>query len=297
MMDLCHPYFSVIVPTYRRPEQLAVCLRSMTALEYPIDRYEVIVADDGGGESLDAVVRSFGERLQVRLLRRPHVGPSGARNAGGAEAQGEYLAFTADDCMPATNWLDALAARFAVDPDCAVGGRIVNALPDNTYSTATHALIEHLYAHYNAWPGPARFFTPNNLAVPASRYRAMGGFDESFVTATGEDREFCDRWIRHGHRMIYAPEAVVSHTHPLTFRTFFKQHFNYGRGTYRYRKIQAMQRDGALSLEPIPFYLNLLRVSRHAVLKKQKVQLALLLGVSQIANAAGFFWESTESRA
>lgn len=293
-MERHQPYFSIIVPTYRRPQQLAACLESLARLEYPCNRFEVIVVDDGGGGSLDAVVALVGDSFQVKLLRQPHVGPSGARNTGAAEARGEYLVFTADDCTPAANWFTALAARFAANPECAVGGGIINALPHNKYSTATHLLIEYLYSYYNALPGAAQFFTPNNLAVPASRYRAMGGFDESFVTATGEDREFCKRWINHGYRMLYAPEVLVSHAHPLTFHTFCKQHFNYGRGTCRYRKMQALLKGGSLSLEPMPFYLNLLRASRNVAQKQRKVQLALLIGVSQIANAFGFLWESTE---
>lgn len=295
-MEPRQPFFSIIVPTYRRTQQLAVCLAALAQLEYPGDRFEVIVVDDGGGEALDAVVATVRDSLSVSLLRQPHVGPSGARNAGAMKAKGEYLVFTADDCVPAANWLSTLAVRVAAEPDSAVGGAILNALQDNRYSTASHLLIEYLYSYYNALPGAAQFFTPNNLAVPTDRYHAIGGFDESFVRATGEDREFCDRWTRHGYRMRYAPEVTVTHAHPLTFRAFVRQHFNYGRGTFRYRTMQAALRDGQMSLEPLSFYLNLMRASRSVVHAKRKVQLTLLLGVSQVVNAAGFVWESMERR-
>ena len=291
-MERQQPFFSIIVPTYRRTCQLETCLASLARLEYPGDRFEVIVVDDGGGGALDDVVAAGIDSPSVTLLRQPHVGPSGARNAGVAKAKGEYLVFTADDCMPAANWLSALAMRVAAEPGCAVGGAIINAFPDNLYSTTTYLLIEYLYSYYNALPRAARFFTPNNLAVPTDRYHAIGGFDESFVTATGEDREFCDRWTRHGYRMLYAPEVIVTHAHPLTFRAFVRQHFNYGRGTFRFRKVQASLRDGQMSLEPMSFYLNLLRASRSVAQTKKKVLLTLLLGVSQVANVAGFLWES-----
>jgi len=295
-MERRQPFFSIIVPTYRRTQQLATCLAALAKLEYPGDHFEVIVVDDGGGGALDAVVAPVKGSLSVTLLRQSHVGPSGARNAGAAKAKGEYLVFTADDCMPAENWLSTLATRVVAEPDSAVGGAIINALPDNRYSTATHLLIEYLYSYYNALPGAAQFFTPNNLAVPTDRYHAIGGFNESFVRATGEDREFCDRWTRHGYRMLYAPEVIVTHAHPLTLRAFVRQHFNYGRGTFRYRTMQASLRVGQMSLEPMSFYLNLLRASRSVARTKRKVQLTLLLGVSQVANAAGFVWESMERR-
>lgn len=295
-MERRQPFFSIIVPTYRRMQQLAACLSSLAKLEYPRDRFEVIVVDDGGGGTLDAIVASVRDSPPVTLLRQPHVGPSGARNAGAEKAKGEYLVFTADDCLPAANWLSTLAVRVAAEPDSAVGGAIINGFPDNHYSTASHLLIEYLYSYYNALPGAAQFFTPNNLAVPTDRYHAIGGFNESFVMATGEDREFCYRWTRHGYRMLYDSEVIVTHAHPLTFCAFVRQHFNYGRGTFRYRTMQASLRDGQTSLEPMSFYFNLLRASWSLARTKRKVQSTLLLGVSQVANAAGFLWESMERR-
>ncbi len=287
---MSYPFISVIVPTYRRSLQLATCLSSLARLDYPRDRFEVIVVDDGGSVPLGDVLTPLKEALSITLLRQSHAGPASARNRGAAEAKGDLLAFTADDCEPAADWLRALAVRFVKRPECIHGGKIINSLLDNSYSTASHLLIMYLYAYYNAHPDAAGFFTPNNLAVPARLFRAMGGFDGSFVMATGEDREFCDRWLRAGYRMVYAPEVTVTHTHPLSFRTFCRQHYNYGRGTFRYRKLQAQQTNRCVSLEPVQFYLNLLRFP-FAMYGEKQNRLAMLLGMAQVANAAGFFRE------
>jgi glycosyltransferase involved in cell wall biosynthesis len=289
------PLFSVVIPTYRRPRQLAACLQGLSQLDYPRDRFEVIVVDDGGEVSLDDTLAPFKETLAVSLIRQPRSGPSGARNAGAATAKGEFLAFTADDCVPAADWLRTLAARFAVRPQCAFGGKIINAVPANSFSTASHLLIMYLYGYYNSLPGAARFFTPNNLAVPAGRFRAMGGFDVSFVNGTGEDREFCDLWLHSGNEMMYAPEVVVAHSHPLTFRAFCRQQFGYGRGTFRHRLLQAQRAKRRISFEPLGFYLDLLRYPI-TIFQEKKNRLAMLLGISQVANALGFFWESTAGR-
>lgn len=285
------PFFSIVIPTYRRPQQLAVCLQALTRLEYPPDRFEVIVVNDGGESSLDNVCAPFRKALCMTVLQPPHAGPGNARNVGAEHAKGEFLAFTADDCAPEANWLGALTARFEAKPDCALGGKIINAFPENSFSTASHLLIMYLYEYYNARSDEAGFFTPNNLAVPANRFKAMGGFDASFVTGTGEDREFCDRWLHSGYCMVYAPEVVVAHAHFLTFRTFCRQHFNYGRGTFRYRMVQAQRANRRMALEPVRFYLNLLRYS-HRMFQEKRNRLAILLGISQVSNALGFFWES-----
>jgi GT2 family glycosyltransferase len=289
------PFFSIIVPTYNRFSQSAACMRSLAQLDYPRDRFEVIVVDDGSAPPLDSMISPFHAHASFTLLRQAHAGPAAARNTGAAQAQGDFLVFTADDCTPARDWLRTLATRFDAAPDCAIGGRILNSLDGNPYSTATDLLIQYLYSYYNADSRRAQFFTPNNLAVPAQRFRAMGGFDASFISGTGEDREFCDRWVHQGYPMIYAPEVVVNHSHALTFGTFWRLHFRYGCGTFRYRLNCARRRSGRIRLEPISFYINLLRfpVSRSG--QSQRLAMAALLGLSQAANAAGYFWEKLHS--
>jgi len=285
------PLFSIVIPTYSRPKQLADCLQSIARLDYPRDRFEVIVVDDGSPMPPEDVVDSFRDGLDATLLTHPHAGPAAARNTGAARAKGEFLVFTDDDCTPAPDWLQALAARFARVPDHAIGGRTLNALPDNPYSTASHLLVAYLYSYYNADPDQARFFTSNNLALPADRCHAIGGFDTTFPHAAGEDREFCDRWLYNGYRMIYAPEVVVYHAHALTWRTFWRQHFNYGRGAFGFRQARAQRDQGRIKVEPLSFYLNLLQYPFSQTQGRRAVLLAALLVVSQAANAAGFVWK------
>jgi glycosyltransferase involved in cell wall biosynthesis len=291
LMEQKRPFFSIIIPTYKRPMQLAACLQSLAHLDYPRDHFEVIVVDDGGAVPLEAIVSRFNNKLDVTLLRERHAGPAAARNTGAARAKGELLAYIGDDCRPSSEWLATLEGRFSATPHCAVGGRVVNTLPDNAYSSATQLLIDYLYRYYNALPDQARFFTPNNLTLPTNSFRAMGGFDPSFTRGSGEDREFCDRWLNHGYRMIYAPEVLVYHTHPLTFSAFLKQHFRYGCGSVRYHVTRAQRRSGQMELEPAGFYINLLRYPLSGTREKKKLRLVLLLGIAQVANAAGFFWE------
>jgi len=287
------PIFSIIVPTYSRPGPLRACLRSLVSLNYPREHFEVIIVDDGGEAPLETLIASFSNRLKVSLLRQQHSGPATARNTGAARAEGKFLAFIDDDCAPAPNWLWALAARFAKSPDCAIGGRTLNAIPSNPYSTASQMLIDYLYAYYNLIPNKkAHFFASNNLALPADRFRAIRGFDTTFPLAAGEDREFCDRWLQHGYRLVYAPEALVYHAHRLTLRTFFRQHFNYGRGAHHFHKARMRRSQRGICVEPVSFYLNLLRHPFSQVSKWQALTLAVLLAVSQEAAATGFFWES-----
>ena len=91
--------------------------------------------------------------------------------------------------------------RFAEAPDDTIEGQTLNVLSDNPYSTTSQLLIDYLYACYNADHNQTRFFASNNLALPARRFHAIGGFDTTFLRARGEDRDLCDRWVYHGYRM------------------------------------------------------------------------------------------------
>jgi glycosyltransferase involved in cell wall biosynthesis len=285
------PLFSVIVPTYNRPRQLATCLQALAQLEYPRDRFEVIVVDDGSPIVMDHVIAEGGRQINVRLLKRANAGPAAARNTGAAQAQGEFLAFTDDDCTPAANWLAALAQHCNAAPEAMVGGRVINPLTKNTFTAASQLIFDIAYRYYNADPQHARHLGAANLAMPAQRFRELGGFMPNLRTA--EDRELCNRWRHHGLPMIYAPEAIIYHAPHLTFAGFCKQHFSYGRGAYSYHRI-CQQRGSGTMRQEMRFHANWRNWLLHPFTQVKGIQVfawAGLLVVWQVANVAGFFWE------
>ncbi len=232
---IVQPFFSIVIPTYNRPERLANCLKAIANLDYSSDRFEVIVVDDGSKTPLDSVVTPLQDKIQVKLLRQANAGPAAARNRGASEARGEFLAFTDDDCQPLPDWLTQFANSLATAPQAMVGGKTINALADNPFSTASQELIDYLYEYYNPAKGKKAFFASNNIALPKSGFDSLGGFDVSFPLAAAEDRDFCDRWIER-YPMVYASDARINHYHHLNLRSFWKQHFNYGRGAFSFHR-------------------------------------------------------------
>lgn len=288
------PHFSIVIPTYNRPRLLAACLESLARLDCPRDRFEVIVVDDGGDVGLETVVVPFRARLDLTLLQQANAGPGIARNTGAAHARGQFVAFVDDDCAPAPDWLRVIARCFEATPDRAIGGRTINALPANPYSTASQVLVDYVYAYNNADFERARFFASNNLALPADRFRAVGGFAAPWPYPASEDRELCDRWLHRGYRMTYAPAALVYHAHPLTFRSFWHQHFSYGRGAFGFHRTRARRGSGAFRIEPA-FYLGLPFHPLSAKPWRRALLLAALLVLSQAASAAGLAWQGLAS--
>ncbi len=287
-----NPYFSVIIPTYERPAQLAKCLESITHLDFPKNKFEVLVVDDGSKIPPEELVNSYIDRLNIRLLTQVNAGPAGARNTGAEKAKGKFLAFTDDDCEPELNWLKAFEKEFKRDSEIFIGGHTINALPENPYSTASQELINYLYSYYNSDTNNATFFASNNIAVRADLFRKLGGFDVTTLRATAEDREICDRWIYNGYTMTYTPQAIVFHSHDLSLAQFWRQHFNYGRGAYYFRKVRAMRGQEKVKLEPSSFYTELILYPLKKKENQHKIYTSGLLVLSQIANALGFYWEN-----
>jgi glycosyltransferase involved in cell wall biosynthesis len=288
-MSCKNPLFSIIVPTYNRPSQLAGCLESLLALDYPKDRFEIIVVDDGGEISPERTVQEIERRMHVQLIRQDHSGPAAARNSAAKKACGKFLAFTDDDCLVSPNWLALLERKFAADPNCAIGGRTVNLLTKNRYSVASQSLIDSVYEYYNGNPEQAKFFASNNISVPLKEFRLIGGFDKEFKAS--EDRDFCRRWIKHDYRMVYLPELIIYHANRLTFRKFWKQHFNYGQGAFLFwRSSYPVQRKRE-RLEVFNFYYNIFSRPFRDKKKHSAVAILLLLLWSQVASAQGFAYK------
>jgi len=283
------PAFSVIIPTRDRPRTAAACLEAIDRLDYPRDRFEVIVVDDGtrpAGAVQSAIGRKGGGDGSTRLLRLEGRGPAAARNAGVAAARFEYLAFTDDDCLPRRAWLRAFARHFEGAPESVAGGCTMNGLPDNLYSSASQELAGYFQRYWARADRP--FFASNNLALSKRTFQAVEGFNAHFPIAGGEDRDFCDRVLHRGCGLHFVPEAEVDHFHALSLGKYWRQHFNYGRGAFLYGRARAVRWKEKNRRPPIRFYRDLFLLPFAKKTLSHPVRLSFLLLLSQAATALGF---------
>jgi GT2 family glycosyltransferase len=180
---------SVVIPTCDRTESLAKCLERLG------DAEEIIVSDDG---KTPATCRLIWARFpKVRWVQGLRRGPAANRNHGARYATGEWLAFIDDDCIPDWNWLDEIARVTPVSE--VIEGKTVS------FGRTNHPL-EEIVENVTG-----DLLWSCNLVVRCDVFEQLGGFDEDFLEAGGEDLEFAWRIRQKKLTVRYVPEALVYH--------------------------------------------------------------------------------------
>lgn len=210
------PSLSVVVPSYRRPDDLARCLRALAEQEVPPS--EAVVVHRAGDEDTRLVAQRFGPPVRPVEVAEP--GQVAALRAGAAAAGGEVVAFTDDDAVPRPDWCRRLRSAFAAPDVVAVGGRdvvhhgdVVEEGSERRVGLVTGA--GRVVGHHHLGTGPARdvhHLKGVNMAVRrgclvfAEGLRGQGAQvanDLAISLAAGSS----------GLRVMYDPAIVVDH-HP-----------------------------------------------------------------------------------
>lgn len=281
-------FFTIIIPTKDRKNKLSSCLKSIEKLYYSRSRFEVIVVDDGSREPLRGMIHAFSKRINITLVQQKPSGPAMARNEGAAIAKGEILAFIDDDCRVERDWLIKMEAYFNRDNIDILGGRIINALSENIYSSVSQMLIDYLYGYFNEKPEKAAFLCSNNMALKADAFFLANGFDRGFKKAAAEDRDLSEKCRRLRMKMVYASDIVVYHENDMDFKGFLRQHFGYGQGAYQFHRKHARASLSRIPIEPFSFYFGIAIYAFRKNREYRPIATTMLLVVSQVMNFCGF---------
>ena len=193
------PRISVIVPTCNRNDALAQCLDLLApgVQTLPASSYEVIVTDDGADDK-NAQTMMREKYPWAIWTKGPRRGPAANRNHGAAQARGEFLAFTDDDCLPTPNWLSAYAASIAAEFE------VYEGVTDATGPLRAPFVVAPInYGSGVLWSC--------NMMVSRRLFDEIGGFDEGFPHASDEDTDFRERVKRAGKTIQFVPDALIHH--------------------------------------------------------------------------------------
>ncbi len=204
---------SVIIPTYNSERTVAETLRSVLDSAFPKNQFEVIFVDDG---SKDNTVKILKQTKNVRVFARKHAGPASQRNFGVRMAKGDIVLFTDSDCIMPKDLLRRVSDDFKKYDITGVGG---------TYRTLNK---ESLIARYVGYEIGLRHEKENKFtdflgtyccAYKRDIFLKFGGFDEKFLTASGEDPELSFR-VSRGHKLLLDKKLFVWHPHPDSLRKY-----------------------------------------------------------------------------
>jgi GT2 family glycosyltransferase len=218
---------AVIVPSGRGPQAAAACVQAVLGGAQDV-AVEVVVVADG---------RRWPEPLPevpgARVVRStgsgpgPVHGPCAARNTGIAATTAPLVVTTDDDVRPRPGWLATLVAALTT-ADAGVGGPVVAHRPSTVLGRFAD-WRRPLDAQLD--PRRTRYLVTANSLWRRAALDQVGPFDEGFSAPGGEELELCDRLLRAGWTLGWAPDAVVEHEFDVGLRRFLRTNYSYGRGT------------------------------------------------------------------
>jgi glycosyltransferase involved in cell wall biosynthesis len=206
---------SFVIPAHNEQAMLTSLLDSIRRLQ-PAEGmavFEVIVADADSTDATADLARAAG----CHVVKAERGAASVARNAGGAVARGDVLAFIDADCLLPADWLQGVAEVLADGNVVAVSAAM--SPPQATESWVARAW--HELTVPEARDRDAAWLPSFNLAVRAQVFRDVGGFDESLVTC--EDVELSLRLRRHGRLRNTAGAAVAHSGSSQSLSEFFRR--------------------------------------------------------------------------
>jgi GT2 family glycosyltransferase len=193
---------SIVIPNLHSPI-IDQTLASIRAQRFDLSVVEVLVV----GLDAPGLVR---QDALVRLISTGHpVPPAVARNIGLRAARGDIVVFIDADCVAEPDWLARLTAPYA-DPNVTVVGGAVTFEAENYWTLADNLSTFHEFLVGTA-PGPRQLLASLNLSARREVLLAVGGFDERYPRAAGEDADLSYRLRAAGHTLLFEPRAVVHH--------------------------------------------------------------------------------------
>lgn len=224
---------SIIIPVRNDAELLKNCLQSISEIDYPKEKLEIIIADGMSTDKSAEVARAHG--ALVIENRKQTVSPG--RNIAFEHSKGDIVAFTDADCIVDKNWIKNSLKHFDGDdnnvacvggpnltpPDESDFGRAVGFVFDQGLFAAgsIHARVINSTFEVKSIPGC-------NAVYQREALQKVMPIDEALLTC--DDTELNQRIIDNGYKLLYTPDVFVWHYRRPNPMGLFKQMYRYAIG-------------------------------------------------------------------
>ena len=249
------PKVCIAVPCLNEERTIARSIESLLALEYPKEKLEVLVIDDGSTDRTYEIAKRYTEDSRIRVFRKENGGKHTALNLALANTDAELIG-----CLDADSTVDPAALRKIIS---GFEDLKIAAVTPGIHVDAPRTILQHLqYVEYRlsifnryAFAGLGSIFiTPGPFSIfRASTIRGVGGWRHGHST---EDMELGLRLQSAGWMISNEPLANVRTKTPATLRALIRQRvrWSYGflRNVFDYRHMVGNPRYGNLGLLVLP---------------------------------------------
>lgn len=224
---------SVLVPTYRRSQDLHRCLEALKCQIRLADEILVVVRDNDK-ETRDFLAAYHRESLPLAVAAVSATGVIAAMNAGLEQATGDVIALVDDDASPHPDWLARIEKHFLDDEKVGgVGGRdIISHMPGEHANVGKLSWWGRISGNHHIGVGPPRevdVLKGVNCAYRSSAFKKIG-FDTR-MRGTGAqvhwELSLGLTLKRAGWKLIYDPAVVVDHFPAQRFDEDQRNQFSY----------------------------------------------------------------------
>ncbi len=249
-------HFSIIIPLYNRPQEIAELLGTLTLQTYK--QFEVLVIEDGSTKRAEDIVKSYADRLDVKYFEKANEGQGFTRNFGFERAKGDYFIIFDSDCLIPhdylqivndslnENWLDAYGGPDGAHPSFTPVQKAISYSMTSPFTTGGIRGNKKGIGQFH----PRSF----NMGISRKVWENAGGF---IITRLGEDIEYSIRIHSLGYKIGLICDAIVYHKRRTDFVKFFKQLHFFGRARINVYKFFPDQLK-AVHFFPAVFTLGLL---------------------------------------
>jgi glycosyltransferase involved in cell wall biosynthesis len=223
---------SIIVPVLNGASTLPQCLNSISKLEYPKDKLEVIVIDNGSTDSSITIAKQFDVKLFFETSIRSSYA---ARNKGIQEAKGELIAFTDADCIVTSGWLTNIVKETHDTSFGCFAGEIEAYQPQTIIEKFSdrYGILRQkntLNSPYLPYPQTA------NAVYRKEVFDKVGLFHPKMTT--GGDADIAWRMQKQlGLKVKFVPQAIAYHKHRANIREFYKQFRKYEKAKLYWKEL------------------------------------------------------------
>ncbi len=254
-----YPLVSVIVPAFNAAVTIRECLVSVISLDYPRDKLEVIVVNDGSTDGTASIVAELmaDGKTSIRLVNQENLGKGAALNNAIKECKGEFFACLDSDSFVQPEALQRMLFVFEQNgEDLAIVTPAMKVFrPKKLLQKFQHVeylialLFNRILSHFDALyvaPGPFSLYR-------TSVVKRLGGFDEHNLT---EDQEIGYRMQKFHYKLRHCFDAYVHTVSPDTIGQLFRQRSRWWSGSLlnfaKYRGLLLNPRYGHFGVFQLP---------------------------------------------